>query len=108
MDVPESDKVSGSSGDDHEDEIVKRLPHFKNLSKIMDYLTTDVRQAFTQLRQTFTEALILRHFDPKYYIRIETDALGYAIGDVLSQLTNLGQWHPIVYYSQKIIPAKTW
>ena len=48
------------------------------------FLTLDARQAFTQLRQAFTEALILRHFDPECHIRIETDASGYAIGGVLS------------------------
>ena len=48
------------------------------------FLTPDARQAFTQLRQAFTEAPILRHFDPKRHIRIETDASGYAIGGVLS------------------------
>ena len=50
------------------------------------FLTLDAGQAFTQLRQAFTEALIFRHFDPDRYIRIETDASGYAIGGVLSQM----------------------
>ena len=55
------------------------------------FLTLDARRAFTQLRQAFTEAPILRHFDPEHHIRIETDAsgyaIGYAIGGVLSQMT---------------------
>ena len=74
------------------------------------------------MRQAFTEAPILRHFDPECHIRIETDASGYAIGGVLSQLTSdqvtldsesnptkksdFGQWHPIVYFSRKMIPAE--
>ena len=33
---------------------------------------------------------------------------GYTIGGVLSQLTNSSQWHPVTYYSQKMILAKTW
>ena len=41
------------------------------------FVTSDARIAFT-------EAPILRHFDPKYYIQIETDASSYAIGGVLS------------------------
>ena len=53
-------------------------------SKYPAFLTADARQAFTQLRQTFTEAPILSHFDPERHIRIETDASGYAIGGVLS------------------------
>ena len=49
---------------------------------------------------------------------METDALGYAIGGVLSQLTsgtnldgvvikaNLGQWHLVAFFLQKIIPVE--
>ena len=48
------------------------------------FLTPDARRAFTQLRQAFTETLILRHFNSERYIRIETDAFGYTIGGVLS------------------------
>ena len=52
------------------------------------FLTSNAREAFNQLRQAFTEAPILRHFDPECHIRIEIDASGYAIGGVLSQLTS--------------------
>ena len=55
---------------------------------VSNYLTPDAKKAFDQLRQAFTEAPILQHFDPERYIRVETDASGYAIGGVLSQLTN--------------------
>ena len=76
----------------------------------MDYLTPETRLAFTQLRKAFTKASILRHFDPECHICIETNASGCAIGGVLSQLIldNLDQWHLIAFYSQKMIPAKTW
>ena len=76
------------------------------------FLTPNAREAFNQLRQAFTEAPILRHFDPECHIRIETDASGYAIGGVLSQLTSdhltsdQGQWHPIAYFLRKMIPAE--
>ena len=52
------------------------------------FITPDARTAFNRLRLAFTEAPILRHFDPECHIRIETDASGYAIGGVLSQLTS--------------------
>ena len=59
---------------------------------VSNYLTPDAKKAFDQLRQAFTKAPILQHFDPEQYIRVETDASGHAIGGVLSQLTNdLGQ-----------------
>ena len=48
------------------------------------FLTLDARQAFTQLRQAFTEAPILQHFDPEHHIRIKTDAPDHAMGGILS------------------------
>ena len=101
------------------------------------FLTPDAKEAFNRLRQAFIKAPILRHFDPESHIRIETDASGYAIGGVLSQLSSdwvtpeesnsvnsrasesknlvrnstksdFGQWHPVVYFSRKMIPAETW
>ena len=48
------------------------------------FLTLNARHAFTQLKQTFTKALIFRHFDLEQHIQIKTDASGYAIGGVLS------------------------
>ena len=107
MEVAESDEVGGGDDGDCEDRTVKRSPRSKNLNRATDYLTRDARQAFTQLRQMFTKVLILWHFNPECHIRIETDVLGYAIDSVLSQLTNLGQWHPMAYYFRKMIPAKT-
>ena len=84
------------------------------------FLTPAAKKAFSLLRQAFIEAPILRHFDPESHIRIETDASGYAIGGVLSQLnldsnappndsnkSDFGQWHPVAYFSRKMIPAET-
>ena len=51
-----------------------------------NFLTPDAKLAFLWLRQACIEAPILHHFDPEYYIRIETDALRYAIGGIFSQL----------------------
>ena len=59
------------------------------------FVNPEAKLAFLQLRQAFTEAPILYHFDPECYIRIETDASNYAIDDILSQLTpESGQWYP--------------
>ena len=83
------------------------------------FLTPEARLAFTRLRQAFVKAPIFHHFDWESYIRIETDVSGYAIGGILSQLfsgarpdgvvtkDNLGQWHPVSFFSKKMIPAKT-
>ena len=85
----------------------------------MGFFTPETRLAFTQLRQAFVKAPILHHFNPESHIRIETDASGYAIGGMLSQLSsktkpdrivtkdNLRQWHPVAFFSRKMIPAET-
>ena len=70
------------------------------------FLTSEAKLAFSQLGQIFTKALILYHFDPERYIRIETDVSGYAISSILSQINpESGQWHPIAFFSRKMIPA---
>ena len=86
----------------------------KNLSKSQktegsDFFTPGAKLAFTKLRQAFLKAPILHHFDPERHIRIETDASGYTIGGVLSQLTSddSGRWHPVAFFSRKMIPAET-
>ena len=57
----------------------------------------------------FLKAPILHHFDPERHIWIETDVSGYAIGGVLNQLTSddLGRWHPVAFFSRKMILAET-
>ena len=94
-------------------------PNFGATESGSSFLTPEARSAFNRLRLAFTEALILWHFNPECHIQIETDALGYAIGGVLSQLasgtspdgvvtkTDLGQWHPVAFFSRKMIPAET-
>ena len=58
-------------GGDCEDKMIKRLLS-KNLNGAMGYLIPKARLPFTKLRKAFTKALILRYFDPKCHIRIET------------------------------------
>ncbi len=81
----------------------------KNLGQSGSFLTSKARKAFIELRQAFVEALILNRFDPERHIRIEIDASGYTIGGILSQLTSddLGRWHPVAFFSRKMIPAET-
>ena len=71
------------------------------------FLTPDTRQVFIQLRQTFTKTPILQYFKPERHIRIKTDVFSYAISGALSLITSeMGQWHLVAYYLQKIIQAK--
>ena len=92
--MAEDAEVGSVGGGDCEDETVEKSPlTSKNSVGATGYLTPGAKQAFTQLRQAFTKAPILWHFDPECYIQIETNASGYVIGEVLSQLTlnNLSQ-----------------
>ncbi len=103
-----------------------KKPNFAKANSGTDFLTLEAKEAFIHLRKAFTEAPILRHFDPERHIRIEIDASEYAIGGVLSQMTSdqhssghvthedpnspkseIGQWHPIAFFFQKMIPAET-
>ena len=52
------------------------------------FLTPIAMKVFNRLKQTFTEAPILRHFNSKCHIRIKTNASSYAIGGILSQLSS--------------------
>ena len=97
-----------------------KIGHLENSNDLEEpkFLTSDAREAFNRLRQAFTKAPILQHFDPECHIRIETNASGYAIRGVLSQLTSnqvisdgvIGSnvdWYLVAYFSRKMIPAKT-
>ncbi len=71
--------------------------------------TSKAKKAFTKLRQAFVETLILNHFDLKRHIQIETNASGYAINEIFSQLTldDLGQWRPLKFFFQNMISIKS-
>ena len=89
------------------------LPNFGATESEPSFLTPKARSTFNRLRLAFTKAPILQHFDPECHIRIETDALGYAINSVLSQLasrtssdgvvtkTDLSQWYLVAIFLGK-------
>lgn len=92
----------------------------KNYSKLAKPLTQLTRKdnhpfkfppdavaAFGRLKQAFTSAPVLAHFDPDRQTRIEPDASLYACGAVLAQhnpVDNL--WHPVAYHSRSFSPAE--
>ena len=106
IDGNEMDDVEVDGGEVEVDEGGKKgrkTSKSKKLSKSKtvrsDFLTPGAKLAFIELRQAFLKAPILHHFDPERHIRIETDASGYAIGGVLSQLISddSGRWHPVAF-----------
>ncbi|MBW0529141.1 hypothetical protein O181_068856 [Austropuccinia psidii MF-1] len=60
---------------------------------------------FHQLKEAFTTAPILSHFNPSLPTIVETNASNYALGAVLSQVSDSGK-HPIAVDSCKHIPAE--
>ena len=58
-----------------------------NRKKAGPYIMTNkAREAFKKLKNAFSSTPVLRHFDSSKPICVETDALGFAITDILSQL----------------------
>ncbi len=103
-----------------------KKPNFAKANSGTDFLTFRAKEAFIHLQKAFTEAPILRHFNPGHHIQIETDGLGYAIDRVLSQMisdqhlsghmthedpnspkSEIGQWHPVAFFSRKMISVET-
>ena len=63
-------------------------------------------KAFNLLKDSFTSAPILHHFDPMLPPIVETDASDYAIAGILSVRTNDGDVHPIAFYSCMLTGAE--
>ena len=59
------------------------------------------QHAFDLLKERFTSAPILRHFDPEKQLRLEADASDFGISGILSQLFE-DKWHPIAFVSRKL------
>ena len=109
LDESRIDNVEVDSGKVRDNEVGEKGRNlFESKKTELGFLTSKARIAFTKLKQAFIKAPILHHFDPEHYIRVETDASGYTIGGVFSQLilNDLGQWHPVAFFLRKMIPAE--
>ncbi|MBW0582497.1 hypothetical protein O181_122212 [Austropuccinia psidii MF-1] len=68
-------------------------------------LNEEALSQFHQLKEAFTTSPILSHFNPSLPTIVETNASDYALGAVLSQVSDSGK-HPIAFDSPKPIPAE--
>ncbi|MBW0519458.1 hypothetical protein O181_059173 [Austropuccinia psidii MF-1] len=68
-------------------------------------LNEEALSQFHQLKEAFTTAPILSHFNPSLPTIVETDASNYALGAVLSQVSDSAK-HPIAFNRRKLIPAE--
>jgi hypothetical protein len=90
----------------------------KNFSKLIAPITKLLKKgtifgwdksaniAFKGLKEAFTSAPILRHFDFDRPAVVETDASDYADGAILSQRDPDGTLHPVAFFSRKFLPAE--
>lgn len=62
--------------------------------------------AFEELKNRFTTAPVLAHFDFERDVVVETDASDYVSAGVLSQYDDDGILHPVAYFSTKHSPAE--
>ena len=67
---------------------------------------TEQRTAFQALKDAFTFAPILQHFDYKKEIVVETDASDYVSAGVMSQPDDHGILRPVAFFSKKHSPAE--
>ncbi|MBW0478252.1 hypothetical protein O181_017967 [Austropuccinia psidii MF-1] len=65
-------------------------------------LNKEALRHFHKLKEAFTTAPILSHFNSSLPTIAETDASDYALGAVLSQVSDSGK-HPISFYSCKLL-----
>lgn len=68
--------------------------------------TTEVKQAFTQLKNGFTTAPVLAYFDPDVPITIETDAADYVSAGLLSQQDKNNVRRPVTFFLKKHWPPE--
>ncbi|MBW0581693.1 hypothetical protein O181_121408, partial [Austropuccinia psidii MF-1] len=74
-------------------------------SKILLFFNEEALSQFQFIKEAFTTAPILSHFNPSLPTIVETDASDYALGAVLSQVNDSGK-HPIAFDSRKLLPAE--
>ncbi|MBW0530118.1 hypothetical protein O181_069833, partial [Austropuccinia psidii MF-1] len=68
-------------------------------------LNEEALDQFHQLKEAFTTAPILSHFNPSLPTIVETNASNYALGAVLSHISESGK-HPIAFKSRKRVPEE--
>ena len=67
----------------------------------------NVQKVFILLCKVFTNAPILVHFNSALKIKVETDALNFALTGIISQLLVNGEWHSVAFWSRKMISSES-
>ncbi|MBW0469454.1 hypothetical protein O181_009169 [Austropuccinia psidii MF-1] len=83
---------------------ISSLTSFLKKNSCFEIYEKSLRQ-FHKLKDAFTTALILSHFNPSLPTIQETDASDYALGAVLSQVSD-SEKHSIAIYRHKPLPEE--
>ncbi len=68
--------------------------------------TQECQSAFDRLKQAFTTAPILMHYNPDLLVTVEIDAFDYVVIEVMSQRDDNEQLRPVTYFSSKMLFAE--
>ena len=68
--------------------------------------TDEVQKSFNALKATFISALVLVNWEPDKLLIIETDAFNYALGAILSIISDSSNIHPITFHSHTFTSPK--
>ena len=68
--------------------------------------TLSCQEVFDMLKNSFTLALILRHFDPKREVFVEYDISDFVSSGILSQEDDQGVLYLVAFMSKKYDPAE--
>lgn len=91
------------------------IKNFSSLAKPLTELTKkDIpwiwsrtcEKAFLTLKSAFTQAPVLRHFDPDKRCIVEVDSSDWALGGILSQYDDQKILHPVAYFSGPLNAAQ--
>jgi hypothetical protein len=68
--------------------------------------TDECSKSFKALKQAFTMAPILHHFDHDREVIVETDTSDYVSAGILSQYDDKGVLYPVAFFSRKLSLAE--
>ena len=78
----------------------------KNKKSNFYYWSKETKQTFQQLRDIFSFALLFIHFDFKKKIKMKTNALNFAVTDILNQQDEDDHWRSMTFWSRKMISTE--
>lgn len=90
---------------DHYSDIVQLLVDLTKKDKVFKW-TEDCQAVFEELKKRFTSASVLIMPDTTKPFVLECDASLMATAAVLRQQDINGDWHPVAYLSQSLLPAE--